>query len=235
MRSVRMAFPQALRRQRAWGFSDPSVSMVDRSGHVVMDSPVGSFYCAGDELSDGRFDCGAFSRLGGDHERIAYLHGCGYSAVPVGDGFAVRFEDDGPTVGSEDSLRSVVHEWETRRQRMPPESIGGPFRLCPDARVAYAIVECEGGHQHMSLAAEYIASMDAVEGRSAYSPDDMCAVVDAIRAVSDAEPRFMAEAAMELADASERILDEAKGDYLARLSEKLRRFARAPWTLRSGS
>ena len=93
VRSVRVTLPQALRRQRPWGFSDPSVVMVDITGHVSLESPVGSPYGVGDELSDGRFDCGMFSKMGSLHERVAYLHGCGYSAVPAGDGFAVRFED----------------------------------------------------------------------------------------------------------------------------------------------
>lgn len=225
VRPVRVTLPQALRRQRPWGFSDPSVVMVDMTGHVSLESPVGSPYGVGDELSDGRFDCGMFSKMGSLHERVAYLHGCGYSAVPAGDGFAVRFEDDAPSVDSEDEVRTVVYEWETRRQRLPTESISGcPFKLCPDARVAYAIVEYEGDHPHMSLAAEYVASMDAVDGRNSYSPSDMSDAIDSVRAVSDADSHFMANAAMDVADASERILDETKGDYLARLSEKMRRF-----------
>lgn len=227
MRSVRVTLPQAFRRQRPWGFSDPSVVMVDLTGHVSLESPVGSPYGVGDELSDGRFDCGMFSKMGSIHERVAYLHGCGYSVVPAGDGFAVRFEDDAPSVGSEDEVRTVVYEWETRRQRLPTESISGcPFKLCPDARVAYAIVEYEGDHPHMSLAAEYVASMDAVDGRNSYSPSEMSDAIDSVRAVSDADSHFMATAAMDVADASERILDENKGDFLAKLSEKMRRFVR---------
>lgn len=226
MRATRRQLPDIRIRRTPWGFSDPEITLIDRKGAVTVEPlHAVSDYRAGAELDTRGFDGHVFRRLTDDGERLAYLHACGYAAVPVDEGFVVRYVGD-PSVDDEDGLRSAYRAWSSRRTRDVEWRRGwSPYPLNQDARVALAVSASENGGDHMAIAAEYIAFRDAREGVRAYDSDLMHRTILTANELSVADRGTVSDAAADVLGCAEREDDPEVERYLKDLGDRIRRLS----------